>query len=75
MIHMINMNVWNESYNKDWLEMKQDLQEDEMILLMPVKVKFDKNGVIISNRSGSTLDNYKEEIEKEKHNERLYLHE
>ncbi|WP_272479092.1 hypothetical protein [Clostridium perfringens] len=72
---MINMNVWNESYNKDWLEMKQDLQEDEMILLMPVKVKFDKNGVIISNRSGSTLDNYKEEIEKEKHNERLYLHE
>lgn len=61
---MINMDIWNKSYNQDWLEMRQDLKEDEVILLVPTKVKFDKNGVITSNKTGSTLDNYKKEIEK-----------
>lgn len=61
---MINMDIWNRSYNQDWLEMREDLKEDEVILLVPTKVKFDKNGMVMSNRTGSTLDNYKKEIEK-----------
>lgn len=61
---MINIDIWNRAYNQDWLEMKQDLQEDEVVLLMPVRVKFDKNGLIISNKTGSTFDNYRKEIQK-----------
>lgn len=44
--------------------MKQDLKEDEVVLLMPVMVKFDKNGLIMSNKTGSTFDNYRKEIQK-----------
>ncbi len=61
---MINMDIWNRAYSQDWLEMKQDLKEDEVVLLMPVRVKFDKNGLIMSNKTGSTLDNYRKEIQK-----------
>lgn len=61
---MINIDIWNRAYSQDWLEMKQDLKEDEVVLLMPVRVKFDKNGLIMSNKTGSTLDNYRKEIQK-----------
>lgn len=61
---MINMDIWNRAYSQDWLEMKQDLKEDEVVLLMPVMVKFDKNGLIMSNKTGSTFDNYRKEIQK-----------
>ena len=61
---MINMDIWNKSYNQDWLEMKQNLKEDEVILLVPTKVKFDKNGMVMSNRTGSAFDNYKRDIQK-----------
>lgn len=61
---MINMDIWNKSYNQDWLEMSENLKEDEVILLIPTKVKFDENGMIMSNRTGSTFDNYKKDIQK-----------
>lgn len=61
---MVNIDIWNRAYNQDWLEMKQDLKEDEVVLLMPVRVKFDKNGLIMSNKTGSTFDNYRKEIQK-----------
>ena len=61
---MINMNIWNKSYNQDWLEMSENLKEDEVVLLVPTKVKFDENGMIMSNRTGSTFDNYRKEVQK-----------
>lgn len=61
---MININVWNEAYNQDWLELNKDLKDDEVILLIPVKIKADKNGLIMSNKTGSTFDNYRKEIQK-----------
>ncbi|EPB8173125.1 hypothetical protein ACRTAL_002300 [Clostridium perfringens] len=61
---MINMDIWNKSYRQDWIEMREDLKEDEVVLLVPTKVKFDKNGMIKSNRTGSTFDNYKRDIQK-----------
>lgn len=61
---MINIDIWNKSYKQDWLEMREDLKEDEVVLLVPMKVKFDKNGMIMSNRTGSTFDNYIKEIQK-----------
>ncbi|HAT4302233.1 TPA: hypothetical protein I9089_002338 [Clostridium perfringens] len=61
---MINMNIWNKSYNQDWLEMSENLKEDEIVLLVPMKVKFDENGMIMSNRTGSTFDNYRKEVQK-----------
>lgn len=63
---MINMNIWNKSYNQDWLEMSENLKEDEVILLIPTKVKFDKEGEIINRQIGNTFDNYKYKIQKEK---------
>lgn len=61
---MINMKIWNEAYNQDWLELKQNIKEDEVILLVPVKIKTDQNGKIMSNRSGGVFDYYKKEIQK-----------
>ena len=61
---MINIDIWNKSYKQDWLEMREDLKDDEVVLLVPTKVKFDKNGMIMSNRTGSTFDNYKRDIQK-----------
>lgn len=61
---MINMDIWNKSYNQDWLEMSENLKEDEVVLLVPTKVKFDENGMIMSNRTGSTFDNYRKEVQK-----------
>lgn len=61
---MINMDIWNKSYKQDWLEMREDLKDDEVVLLVPMKVKFDENGMIMSNRTGSTFDNYIKEIQK-----------
>ncbi|XZN14505.1 hypothetical protein ACSW9O_15675 (plasmid) [Clostridium perfringens] len=61
---MINMKIWNEAYNQDWLELKQNIKEDEVILLVPVKIKTDQNGNIMSNRSGGVFDYYKKEIQK-----------
>ncbi|MCX0396280.1 hypothetical protein LI014_02625 [Clostridium perfringens] len=58
------MDIWNKSYNQDWLEMSENLKEDEVVLLVPTKVKFDKNGMIKNNRTGSTFDNYKRDIQK-----------
>ncbi|NGS95758.1 hypothetical protein G6Z25_02335 [Clostridium perfringens] len=58
------MDIWNKSYNQDWLEMRQNLKEDEVILLVPMKVKFDENGMIMSNRTRSTFDNYRKEVQK-----------
>lgn len=61
---MINIDIWNKSYKQDWLEMRQDIKEDEIVLLVPMKVKFDENGMIMSNRTGSTFDNYRKEVQK-----------
>ncbi|EGT3606837.1 hypothetical protein FKF97_10570 [Clostridium perfringens] len=58
------MKIWNEAYNQDWLELKQNIKEDEVILLVPVKIKTDQNGNIMSNRSGGVFDYYKKEIQK-----------
>lgn len=61
---MINMKIWNEAYNQDWLELKENVKKDEVILLVPVKIKTDQNGNIMSNRSGGVFDYYKKEIQK-----------
>ncbi|MGL6184768.1 MAG: hypothetical protein ACRC1T_05250 [Clostridium chrysemydis] len=61
---MINREIWNKAYSKDWEEMNEYLKEDEIILLVPVKVKTDENGIITEFRTGSMLDTYRGEIQK-----------